>query len=162
MDYLDRNLKMRNQYHDMPQRNDHYTPKWIFDALGVTFDLDVAAPVDNIGNHCPAKFYYTEAINGLETEWYGRLWCNPPFSKATLWANKFLDHNNGIGIFPNSNAYWVDRLWNGDAGIIKLPYRTFYERPDGTSKRIMYTTYLVAVGADNLAALHESGIGKVR
>lgn len=153
---------MRNQYHDMPQRNDHYTPKWIFDALNVVFDLDVAAPLGNIGSHVPALRYYTEQEDGLESLWSGKVWCNPPFSNATKWANKFMDHNNGIGIFPNSNAYWVDRLWNSDAAIIKLPYKTFYERPDGSSKRIMYTTYLVALGAENINALHASKIGRVR
>ena len=151
-----------NQYHDLPQPNEHYTPKWVFDALGLTFDLDVAAPYKNKGSHVPALSYLTKEDDGLSKDWYGRVWCNPPFAKATLWANKFLDHGWGVGIFPNSNAYWVDRLWDSDAAIIKLPYKTFYERPDGTSKRIMYTTYLVAVGLENVEALHQSGIAKVR
>jgi hypothetical protein len=153
---------MQNQHHEMPQRNEHYTPKWVFDKLGLNFDLDVAAPLGNIGSHVPATNYFTEQDDGLQQDWFGRVWCNPPFSKATLWANKFLDYNNGVAIMPNSNAYWVDRLWDSDAHIIKLPYRTFYERPDGTSKRIMYTTYLIAVGDDNKTALKQSGIGKVR
>jgi hypothetical protein len=151
-----------NQYHDLPNPNEHYTPKWVFDGLGLQFDLDVAAPIGNIGSHVPAARYFTKEDNGLEQEWSGRVWCNPPFAKATLWANKFLDHNNGVGIFPNSNAYWVDRLWDSDAAIIKLPYKTFYERPDGTSKRIMYTTYLVAVGEENIEALKKCGIARVR
>lgn len=151
-----------NQYHDLPQPNEHYTPKWVFDALGLRFDLDVAAPLGNIGSHVPADKYYTKEDDGLESKWFGRVWCNPPFAKATLWANKFLDWNNGVAIMPNSNAYWVDRLWDSDAAIIKLPYKTFYERPDGTAKRIMYTTYLIAVGDDNIQALHNSKIGKVR
>lgn len=154
--------RMRNQYHNLPQRNDHYTPKYIFDALNVHFDLDVAAPLGNIGSHVPATAYYTELDDGLSKQWAGKVWCNPPFSNATAWANKFLDHNNGIGIFPNSNAYWVDRLWDSEALIVKLPYKTFYERPDGTTKRIMYTTYLVAVGEDNKIALKASGIAKPR
>jgi hypothetical protein len=153
---------MMNQYHDLPLPNEHYTPKWVFDKLGLQFDLDVAAPIDNIGSHVPAFNYFTKNDNGLEQNWYGRVWCNPPFAKATLWANKFLDHNNGVGIFPNSNAYWVDRVWDSDAAIVKLPYKMFYERPDGSSKRIMYTTYLIAVGVENINALRQSGIAKVR
>ena len=153
---------MHNQHHEMPQRNEHYTPKWVFDALKLKFDLDVASPINKIGSHVPCDAYYTEADDGLAKDWFGRVWCNPPFSNATLWANKFLDHNNGVGILPNSNAYWLDRLWNSDAAIIKLPYKTFYERPDGTAKRIMYTTYLIAVGEENITALKASGIGKVR
>ena len=151
-----------NQYHNLPVPNEHYTPKWVFDALNITFDLDVAAPLGNKGSHCPASNYYTMEDDGLIKPWFGRVWCNPPFRKASDWANKFMDHNNGIGIFPNSNAYWVDRLWNSDLSIIKLPYKTFYERPDGTSKRIMYTTYLVAAGETNVTALKMSDIGKIR
>jgi hypothetical protein len=151
-----------NQYHDLPNPNEHYTPKWVFDKLGLQFDIDVAAPIGNIGSNVPSKAYYTKEDNGLEQQWIGRIWCNPPFAKATLWANKFLDHNNGVGIFPNSNAYWVDRLWDSEAAIVKLPYKMFYERPDGSSKRIMYTTYLIAVGNDNVQALHNAEIAKVR
>jgi hypothetical protein len=150
-----------NQHHDLPQPNEHYTPKWIFDALGLAFDLDVASP-QNHKTHVPATAFYTALDDGLSQPWYGRVWCNPPFAKATLWADKFLAHNNGVAIFPNSNSYWVDRMWESDAAIIKLPYKTFYDRPDGTSKRIMYTTYLIAVGDENIAALRASKIGKVR
>ena len=151
-----------NQYHDLPQPNEHYTPKWIFDALDIMFDLDVASPIDNTHSCVPSNKFYTINDDGLTQPWFGKVWCNPPFAKATLWANKFLDHNNGIGIFPNSNAYWGDRLWESNAGIIKLPYKTFYGRPDGTFKRIMYTTYLIAIGDDNLDILRKSKLGKVR
>lgn len=151
-----------NQYHNLPAPNEHYTPKWVFDKLKLTFDLDVAAPLSNKGSHCPANKFYTMEDDGLSQEWVGRVWCNPPFKKASDWANKFMDHNNGVGIFPNSNAYWVDRLWESDLGIVKLPYKTFYERPDGTAKRIMYTTYLVAAGESNITALKNSEIGKMR
>ena len=153
---------MRNQYHNLPNRNAHYTPKYIFDALDIHFDLDVAAPIDNLGSHVPADRYFTELDDGLEQEWVGRIWCNPPFSNATKWANKFMDHNNGVGIFPNSNAYWVDRLWASEAAIIKLPYQTKYERPEGPPKRIMYPTYLVALGETNITALKMSGLGRIR
>lgn len=151
-----------NQYHNLPNPNEHYTPNWVFEKLGLQFDLDVAAPIGNVGSHVPASHYYSKNDDGLSKEWFGRVWCNPPFAKATLWANKFLDHGNGVGIFPNSNAYWVDRLWDSDAAIVKLPYKMFYERPDGTAKRIMYTTYLIAVGLENIQALHNSKIAKVR
>jgi len=151
-----------NQYHNLPQPNEHYTPKWVFDKLALKFDLDVAAPIDNKGSHCPAHKYYTMLDDGLAQPWFGRVWCNPPFRKASDWANRFMDHNNGVGIFPNSNAYWVDRLWDSELAIIKLPYKTFYERPDGSSKRIMYTTYLIAAGETNITALKDSGIGKLR
>jgi phage N-6-adenine-methyltransferase len=149
---------MINQHHDMPLRNEHYTPKWVFDKLDIMFDLDVASPEG--GSHVPCKQYFTEADDGLAKEWHGNVWMNPPFSNATKWANKFMDYGQGIAILPNSNAIWVDRLWNSDASIYKMPYHTFYERPDGPAKRIMYTTYLIALGNDNKEAIKR--VGRVR
>ena len=32
------------QSHELQARDEHYTPKFIFDELGLVFDLDVAAP----------------------------------------------------------------------------------------------------------------------
>lgn len=38
--------------------DDCYTPRWVFDAMGLQFDLDVAAPKGGPW-HVPAARYYT-------------------------------------------------------------------------------------------------------
>jgi hypothetical protein len=71
--------------------DDHYTPAWIFETLDLTFDLDVAAPPGGIP-WIPARRYYTMEDDGLAQPWNGLVWMNPPYSNATPWVNRFLEH----------------------------------------------------------------------
>lgn len=72
-----------------------YTPPWIFDGLGVTFDLDVAAPAEPL-NWLPARKRYTVADDGLNLPWFGLVWCNPPYSEPRPWCMKWADHPAGV------------------------------------------------------------------
>ena len=65
--------------------DDCYTPRWVFDAMGLTFDLDVAAPPGGPW-HVPAARYYTAEDDGLTSPWDGLVWCNPPYSRMKDWA----------------------------------------------------------------------------
>ena len=49
--------------------DDWYTPPEIFDALGLTFDLDPCSP--GAGHWVPARQIYTEADDGLRQPWHG-------------------------------------------------------------------------------------------
>ena len=88
--------------------NEWYTPKYVFDALSVDFDLDVASPVDRKYCSVPAKSFITE--NSLSMEWNGFVWMNPPFGNQKmklLWINKFIEHGNGVALFPDrTSAPW--------------------------------------------------------
>ena len=59
--------------------NDHYTPKWVFDLLGVQFDIDVASPPGGVP-WIPCDRYFTQVDDGLTQDWHGLIWCNPPYS----------------------------------------------------------------------------------
>jgi DNA N-6-adenine-methyltransferase (Dam) len=59
-----------------------YTPRWLFDAAGVTFTMDVASPLNPDHRTVPALRYLTILDDGLVTPWLGTVWCNPPYSKA--------------------------------------------------------------------------------
>lgn len=79
--------------------DDWYTPPEIFDALGLTFDLDPCSP--GAGHWVPARRIYTKADNGLTKPWEGLVWMNPPFGGRhghVPWLEKFLTHGNGIGL----------------------------------------------------------------
>ena len=60
---------------------DWYTPPHIFDGLGI-FDLDPASPVGGVA-WIPALQYYTLEDDGLTSDWFGRVWLNPPYGKQT-------------------------------------------------------------------------------
>lgn len=72
-----------------------YTPPWIFDGLGVTFDLDVASPADPLP-WIPARTRYTVADDGLNLPWFGMVWCNPPYSEPAPWCRKWAEHPDGF------------------------------------------------------------------
>ncbi|RJO75458.1 MAG: adenine methyltransferase [Myxococcales bacterium] len=84
-----------------------YTPRYVFDAMGCTFDMDVASPPTG----CPwipaAEFIYQ---NSLNARWRGFVWMNPPFGGRNCivpWLEKFFDHGNGIALTPDrTSAPW--------------------------------------------------------
>jgi hypothetical protein len=49
------------------QSDDWYTPPEIFEALGLTFDLDPCSP--GPGHWVPARDIYTKADDGLKQPW---------------------------------------------------------------------------------------------
>lgn len=48
------------------------------------WDLDVAAC--EAAHHAPR--WYSKAEDGLSRRWFGRVWCNPPFSDVKPWLLK--------------------------------------------------------------------------
>jgi len=74
--------------------DDWYTPAWVFDGLGLTFDIDVAAP-DGGAPNVPARKFYTVGDDGLLQPWHGLVWCNPPYSAPTAWCRRWAQHPDG-------------------------------------------------------------------
>jgi phage N-6-adenine-methyltransferase len=70
-----------------------YTPAWVFDGMGVEFDLDVAAPPGGVP-WIPARHHYTQDDDGLAQPWHGVVWCNPPYSAPTPWCKRFAEHDD--------------------------------------------------------------------
>ena len=139
-----------------------YTPKHIFDALGVIFDLDVCAPIGG-PLHTPAIEYFDIHSDGLTAKWFGRVWMNPPFSKPSVWVDKWLDHGNGIALLPLSgNSKWWAKLWASDCAVVMVPPNTGFINTEGEVKKIMYGISLWAINESNITALEMSGLGKIR
>jgi len=142
----------------MPQTartsDDYWTPKWVFDALGITFDLDVACPPEGPA-HTPCRAYYTQETNGLTSPWHGTVWMNPPFSNANPWVRKFIEHANGIALTVVGKSAWCDTLWNTADAIVLLPRSMAFDQG-----AIFLPTMLSAYGKQNAQAL--ANIGRVR
>jgi len=87
--------------------HDWWTPKYIFDALGLTFDMDVAGPKGGVP-WLPAKRTLTIDDDGLFVPWEGAVWCNPPYGKETgKWLERLHNHNNGIAlVFARTDCRW--------------------------------------------------------
>jgi hypothetical protein len=142
--------------------DEHYTPRSIFDALGVQFDLDVAAP-EGGSSVVPALYYFDKKVDGLANEWFGNVWMNPPYSSPAPWVEKFLDYKQGIALLPITRGKWWDRLWAESGAILPTAYNLKFNRPDGlTAKPIVFRTALYALGESNITALKMSGLGVIR
>ena len=140
-----------------------FTPKWIFDALGVTFDLDVASS-DNPYVQVPTLNKYTKEDDALTKEWFGLVWMNPPYSKVTPWIDKWLDHGNGLCLVPlSSNGKWVNKLWESEATLTYLPSNlAFVGGIDGAMIKHRWRCALWAIGDVANESLAKSGRGTSR
>lgn len=139
-----------------------YTPKHIFDALGISFDLDVCAPKEGPLNTPAAKWYSLED-DGLISPWFGKVWMNPPFSKPAPWVERWMDHKNGIALLPLSgNSRWWRKLWESEAAMAMVAPNTGFINPFGKEQKIMYGISLWALGDECVNVLNNSKIGKLR
>lgn len=149
-------LKAIEYGHD--QGDEWYTPKWIFDSLGLTFDIDVCAPRDLTHVTTPAAAYLNEDDDGLSQEWNGIVWCNPPYSAPEAWADKCIEHGNGLLLthIP-MNAAWAQRVWTHCDGI-RLFQAIEFTRPDGKTQRPGSWLQLAAFGGQARDALEQMKI----
>lgn len=101
------------------ETDERWTPQWIFTALNEEFDLDPASPP--LGeSYVPTKAVWTKDDDGLNQPWHGFVWCNPPFSHSTAWADRFMDHGCGIWLGPVANGGWHDRMTRASDAMILL------------------------------------------
>ena len=141
--------------------DDYYTPPTIFTSLGLSYDMDVSAPPNGVP-WIPAKRFLSVIDDGLATPWEGRVWCNPPYSDVTPWANKFIAHGNGIALVQVSKARWFDTLWVKGDGFLILPSNLKFMTPSGETKGIFMPCVLVGMGEENVEAMRRSNLGHVR
>jgi allantoicase len=135
----------------------YFTPKWLFDALGAHFDLDVASPEG--GSNVPCDRYFTAAINGLAQPWEGLVWCNPPYSESGKWVDKFIKHNNGILLVPFSKSKWLNRLFDCPGIMAVPPVAEMLFEHYGKEASIYMPVFLFALG-DGIPYVQNSGIGQ--
>jgi hypothetical protein len=142
--------------------DDYYTPSYIFDALGLDYEMDVCSPPGGCP-WIPAKRFLSIIDDGLETQWHGRVWMNPPYSNTTPWINKWMAHGNGMGLVLMSKSKWFTNLWNNpDITIMAMDHKLKFMTPAGDSKAIFMPTVLIAIGSENVEAMAKSGLGLLR
>ena len=145
----------------MPKNDECYTPKWIFETLGITFDLDVAHPINQL-EHVPAHKRLTIEDDGLTSDWTGNVWMNPPYSKPKPWVEKFISHGKGIAMLPLSLSYWSKAIWNAADAVTLTERQPKFLRPDGTEQGVRFPTFLFAIGSENAKALRNFTEYRVR
>ncbi|NET44735.1 MAG: hypothetical protein F6K15_23880, partial [Okeania sp. SIO2B3] len=96
-----------------------YTPPEIVELVELVLgkiDLD---PCSDDGKHIPAKLHYTAIEDGLNQQWQGKVFINPPYSCPGKWIEKLISEVNdsnvteAIALLPAStDTKWFAPLWN--------------------------------------------------
>ena len=144
-----------------PLKDEQYTPKWLFDHMGIVFDLDVAAPIGG-APHVPARRYYTQADDGLAQTWEGLVFMNPPYSNAKPWVEKFMEHGNGIALLPFSKSQWFWNLWQQASAVSAILGDVKFETPIEKTNKIFMQVALFGMGNKAQEVLNNAKISKVR
>src|SRR5262245_22839966 len=115
-----------------------FTPKPIFDALKLFFDLDPAHPGRN-NPYCvvPVDKIFTEVDDGLRQPWRGLVWLNPPFGGRrgqVPWLRKFFGHGAGVALVAaRTSSDWFHDVVAPNAQTLVFPRtKTKFVRPDGS------------------------------
>lgn len=134
--------------------DDHYTPAWVFERMGIEFDIDVCAPPGGVP-WIPAKRYLTQADDGLLADWGGqRVWMNPPFSRTSPWSRKFIANANGIALVPHSKSASHLEVMKSDAAIC-APSDGYF---DFTGGPIFMPVFFAAFGDECVDAISRLGV----
>ena len=137
--------------------DERFTPRWVFDGLADTFDLDPASPAGG-GDCVPATRKLTRDDDGLAHDWTGFVWLNPPYSNATPWADRFREHADGVWLGPVANARWFVDL-AAVADLIWLCRDFAFTHPTHAGRRSSMPLAFVALGARAAAALERLAAG---
>lgn len=100
------------------------TPQSFFDKLNkeFIFELDVCANAEN----AKCDKYFTEEIDGLNQEWKGICWMNPPYGREIgKWVKKaYVSSLNGaiiVCLLParTDTRWWHDYCMHGEIRFVK-------------------------------------------
>ena len=133
--------------------DDYYTPAWVFERMGIEFDLDVCAPPGGVP-WIPAKRYFTMEDDGLAQPWEGTVWMNPPFRNTSPWARRFIEHGHGVCLVPHAKSAWHIELWSS-ADAIVVPATGFFDFVGGS---IFIPVFFAAFGDDCVDAISRLGV----
>lgn len=137
------------------------TPPEILSALG-PFDLDpCAAPEPRPWP--TADVHYALPSDGLTEPWFGRVWCNPPYSReAVKWLRRLAEHGTGTAlVFARTETTWfVETVWEQASAILFLHGRLHFHHADGTRApaNAGAPSCLVAYGQDDAQVLTTCGL----
>ena len=144
--------------HESPvnETTEWYTPAWIFEKLGLKFDLDPCHSRQPI-KWIPAAKTFTIDDNGLLQKWTGLVWLNPPYGRMTTsWLKKMHEHRQGVAlVFARTDCKWYhDYIVKAEA-ILFLQGRVAFVngsgRPGGAGAGC--GSILVAWGSESVKAL---------
>lgn len=135
------------------------TPPDLLKKLG-TFDLDPCSPINRPWN--TAKNHYTSEDDGLSKQWYGRVFCNPPYGKETQrWLRKCAEHQNCIALtFARTETrMFFDSVWDKAHSVLFIKGRLHFYSLSGTRGGTAGApSVLISYNEENTECLRHCGI----
>jgi hypothetical protein len=139
-----------------------YTPPEVFQALGMRFDLDPAAPIGGVP-WVPAARSWSRADDGLVQPWHGRVWLNPPYGRGIeRWLDRLARHGDGLAlVFARTDTRWYQEVVRQATAACFIAGRLSFVRPDGTrASSAGAPSVLLAFGLPCALALCQSRLGQ--
>ena len=154
---------MKSAHHNFNTNTDNndewLTPPEIIKALG-EFDLDPCSPHPDKRPWRTAQKHFHQEMNGLNQQWVGRVWCNPPYGReAFRWLEKLAAHGNGIAlVFARTETIgFHEQVWSKADAIFFFKGRISFYKVDGKNPNALdrsnAPSCLVAYGENNVASL---------
>lgn len=138
---------------------DWLTPPELVQKLG-EFDLDPCTPINPPFIHAKKNFNIND--DGLEKEWKGRVYLNPPYGKRMeKWIEKLKNHGNGIAlIFARTETkLFFNHVWDDADAILFVKGRIKFYNLEGQQVGTPGApSVFIGYGEENAEALANSGI----
>jgi hypothetical protein len=162
-------IKPRHGTDTLSDSLEWFTPRIVFQAMEIVFDIDVASPGAETVPWIPAKRHITKEENGLTTPWEGVVWCNPPYGLRRgmqHWIDKFVSHGNGVIMLPGYTytRWFHDFVSEADCILFPLSKLQFINPALPESRNCTLSNCLGAIGETGKTALRNaaaSGFGKL-
>lgn len=141
-----------------------YTPPHIFEALGLHFDLDPAAPKGG-APHVPADRHFSIEDDGLSQPWSGRVWLNPPYGSATAqWVQRLARHGDGLAlVFARTDTAWAQTAIASASAVCfvtgRLSFIAGRDSDDQRGHNAAAASMVLAYGETCADALRRSKLG---
>lgn len=138
-------------------KDEWLTPVEIVKDLG-EFDLDPCSPINRPWD--TAKRHYNVLDDGLNLDWEGRVWMNPPYGReAVKWLDKLATHGNGIAlIFARTETeMFFSQVWDRADALLFFRGRLYFHHVNGERARANAgaPSVLIAYGDENVSALEK-------
>lgn len=122
--------------------NEWYTPEQhIHSARSVLGGIDLDPATSELANQkVQAEKFFTQSDNGLEQEWHGRVWLNPPYSQPAIsqFSEKLASEwesgriQSAIALTHNyTDTKWFHRLAKTCRAICFTKGRIGFQNPEG-------------------------------
>lgn len=141
-------------------KDEWLTPPEIIKALG-EFDLDPCSTINRPWN--TELNHFTIEDDGLSKDWYGRVYCNPPYGlEAVKWLDKLVKHGNGIAlIFARTETkMFFEYVWNKADAVLFIEGRLYFYHVSGkiAKENVGAPLVLIVYGKNNVECLKKCGI----